>query len=343
MEDPVPTPLPPLSVAGIDVSAEHLQVAWGAVDAAIEEATFDNTPEGHKKLLAMLTKKRQAVRIIVEATGLYSLDLCLFLAKNKHVALMVCNPKSARDFGHARLRRAKTDKVDARLLREYGLCMPFQPWQPPAPHRLAFRTLARRIQDLVDHKTAEQNRLAALTATAQAPEPVLDDLRQAIVQLDERIETLRQEAIALADADPDLREARALIKTIKGFADQASVLLLGELALLPADLTPRQLVAHAGLDPRPFQTGHSRNPPRKISKVGNAAIRAALYMPALTAVRWEPAVRAFYEHLTHDKNKLRLVALTAVMRKLLTAIWAMITHKTPFDGARFGNPQRATT
>ncbi|HEU0073176.1 MAG TPA: transposase [Dehalococcoidia bacterium] len=122
--------------------------------------------------------------------------------------------------------------------------------------------------------------------------------------------------------------------SIKGIAAASAIQILGELCVLPKDMSKRQWVAMAGLDPRIFQSGLSVHPPARISRLGNRFIRAALYLPALTAIRWEPNVKAFYEKLIARK-KAPLQAIVAVMRKLLHAIHGMIRTGTDFDGEKF--------
>ena len=93
-------------------------------------------------------------------------------------------------------------------------------------------------------------------------------------------------------------------------------------------------MAHAGLDPRPYESGTSVHRPRRISKVGNRHLRAALYMPALVAIQHEPNVKAFYDKLVAAGKK-PMQAVVAVMRKLLHAIWGMLKHDQNFDGNKF--------
>jgi len=103
---------------------------------------------------------------------------------------------------------------------------------------------------------------------------------------------------------------------------------------VPDDMTVREWVAYAGLDPRRHQSGSSVDRPERISKVGNARLRRALYMPALVSIRWEPNVAAFYEKLVR-RGKKPLVAVVAVMRKLLHAIYGMLKHGQDFQGKKF--------
>ena len=100
------------------------------------------------------------------------------------------------------------------------------------------------------------------------------------------------------------------------------------------DLAAPQWVAHAGLDPRPYDSGTSIHRPRRISEVGNRHLRAALYMPALVAIQHEPNVKAFYNKLIAAGKK-PMQAVVAVMRKLLHSIWGMLKHDQDFDGEKF--------
>ena len=125
-----------------------------------------------------------------------------------------------------------------------------------------------------------------------------------------------------------------LLVTVKGIARASAIQILGELALLPVDMTARQWVAHAGLDPRHHESGTSIAKQPRISRVGNARLRSALYMPALVAIRYEPGIGAFYRMLV-DRGKKPMQAITAVMRKLLHSIHAMFLRDKEFDGTKF--------
>lgn len=111
--------------------------------------------------------------------------------------------------------------------------------------------------------------------------------------------------------------------------------ILGEIVVLPDDMTARQWVAHAGLAPRYFQSGRSVMKKPHLSKAGNRYLRLALYMPALSASRWESAVKAHYQHLIENNGLKKIQALCAIMRKLLHAIYAMLKTQTNFDGSKF--------
>ncbi|HEV2121630.1 MAG TPA: transposase, partial [Chloroflexota bacterium] len=174
--------------------------------------------------------------------------------------------------------------------------------------------------------------LHAAQASRTASRVVTNDIKVNMRHLARRIDELVRQACKIIADDPELQQAYSHLVSIPGVAQKSAVLLLGEFMLLPEDLSVRQWVAHAGLDPKRHESGTSVEARPRISKVGNARIRRALYMPALVAIQHEPHVRAFYEKL---KGKQPLVATVAVMRKLLHSIYGMLKHDQDFEGALF--------
>jgi transposase len=218
---------------------------------------------------------------------------------------------------------------------------------PHAPSRIGPRSLAcrgirdggaygiaRRIAALVVERTRERNRLHALRASVEASAVVDNDIEVNVRHLERRIELLSTQAVALIGEHAALQTAFELVVSVPGIAAHTAVQLLPELLVLPETMTVRQWVAHAGLDPRAHQSGSSVDKPARISKVGNAHIRRAFYMPALVAVQHNRHVRAFFEKLV-ARGKTPLQAYVAVMRKLLHAIYGMLTTRTHFVPEKF--------
>ncbi len=133
---------------------------------------------------------------------------------------------------------------------------------------------------------------------------------------------------------PILERTLTLLISIKGIAQTSAISLMGELLLLPPDLTHREWVKFAGLDPNAFDSGKSVHKKSRISKAGNRNIRAALYMPALSAKQHDPHVKAYFQHLVANGKK-PLQAVCAIMRKLIHAIHGMLKNNEPFDNTRF--------
>ena len=143
-----------------------------------------------------------------------------------------------------------------------------------------------------------------------------------------------EQAVQLIGMHDQMKTAFELLTSIRGIARKSAVMILPEILILPDGMTVREWVAHAGLDPRKYASGSSVEKRERISKMGNVKLRRALYMPALVAIKWEPNIMAFYEHLIAQGKKL-LVAIVAVMRKLLHAIYGMLKHGVGFEGEKF--------
>lgn len=323
-----------MTEAGMDVSKAVLDVAVCRDERVLETARFDNDAAGHKKLVRWLTKSGRTARVVLESTGTYSLDVALALHRTRGIAVMVANPRPIKQFMGALMQRSKTDLTAAVALRDYAIRMPFVAWVPPAAHVLELRGIARRIAALVVERTRERNRLHALQATAEASVVVCNDIEVNIRHLERRMALLSDQAVTLIGEHAAVQTAFELLVSIPGIAAHSAVQLLPELLVLPETMTVRQWVAHAGLDPRAHQSGTSVVKPARISKVGNAHIRRALYMPALVAVQHNAHVRAFFDKLI-ARGKTPLQAYVAVMRKLLHAIYGMLTTRTAFVPAKF--------
>jgi transposase len=174
----------------------------------------------------------------------------------------------------------QTDAVDAGGILEYLQRMPFNAWQPPAPEILELQAINRRIVQLNTELTREKNRRHASEFAGASADVIAHDIEVNIHHLERRIERMHDSGLKLVRGTPALATKLAHLVSTKGIAESSAMRLLGELLVLPDDLAAPQWVAHAGLDPRPYDSGTSVHRPRRISKVGNRHLRAALYMPA---------------------------------------------------------------
>jgi transposase len=323
------------TVAGIDVSAHELSVALrrGQGDDKPAMVKFPNQPSGHKALIACLLRGGGRVRVCLEASGNYSLDLALTLQAHRQVEISVINPRRARRFAESLGERSKTDPVDARVLCEYAARMPWVPWQPPSSVALHLRALTRAIADLGVIHTQQNNRAHAAAASQALPILVVKEMQRHQKYLEQRMTRLRREALRLIVRDPELDRRFRLMLTTTGIGETSALQILGEIAVLPDMLDARQWVAFSGLDPRLFKSGKSVEKRPRISRAGSRHLRRALYMPALVALRRDPYLRAFYQNLL-ARGKARLQAVVAVMRKLLHALFAMFRTNQPYDGSK---------
>lgn len=321
-----------VDVAGVEVSAKVLVVALKS-NGQICSSEFPNTASGHKQLIRYLRRSSPRVRVCMESTGLYGLDLALAIQAEKEMETMVANPRSVRHFGEAMMLRSKTDPIDAKLLAEYAERMPFHAWQPPSLPARQLCAIARAIHQLTEINTMQKNQLHAAGSTVTTPKIILQELRRSLARQERAIGRLLKKAMHLRQSDPVLQQRFQLLLGIGGIKELSAVQLLGELVLIPADCDVRQWVAYAGLDPRQYKSGESVERKVRISKAGNRHLRRALFMPALVAVRHNPHFRAFYRQLL-AKGKLKMVALVAIMRKLLHGIYGIFKSQQPFDAAK---------
>jgi transposase len=315
---------------GIDVSASSLAVALIELDDCSAQREFANNASGHKALLGWLGKRNALVRVSLEATGVYSLDLALALDAAAQIEVAVLNPKLVNRFAQT-LRRSKTDAADALVLAEYSRRMPFTAWQRPGAGHLRLRTIGRYIESLVVEQAGLKNRLRTAQSTATTPRAVTVDLRQALSAVQRRVAKMRREAIKLVRNEAALWERFQLLVSVPGIAEISALQILSELVLLAPAMTVRQWVAYSGLDPVHQVSGTSVHKPSRISRAGNRHLRRALYMPTLAAVRCDPHMRAFHRALL-ERHKTGLQALMAVARKLLHAIYGIFKSSRPYNG-----------
>ena len=323
---------------GVDVSAKRLTIS-AAAGCRKWRGEVANDADGHRMLIRSLQRMGEEIFVALEATGNYGLNLAVALTGSE-IKVMVINPRAVAQFAKALLQRSKTDRVDAEVILAYLLRMPFEPWTRPAAAALELRTLSRHIHALKGMLVEEKNRLHAAEVVSSTPTVVVEDLKSAICSLKLRIKRLEDECLVVITKDEELRNWFGLLTGSVGFGLRSAIQVLGELAVLPRDMTARQWTAHAGLDPRRFASGSSVEKPDRISKAGNRYLRGALYLPALTAARCDSNVRAFHQKLV-GQGKKPIQAHVAVMRKLLHSIHAMLRTGNLFDGSKFYSAKQA--
>jgi transposase len=318
---------------GIDVSAKKLDVGTRG-KGAVERETFENASKGHAALVRHLKKGagKKVIRVVLESTGVYGVDLALALDR-AGFEVMVANPRASANFAKAKMQRSKTDRQDCVMLLEFAEQMTFKRWQAPSAVQLQIRTISRRVHALISTIREEKNRMHAANQV-DGTDVVKKSIRVTIKTLETQVRELRAAALKLIKSESVLARRYELLLTVKGIGQISAIAILSELAVLPADMTDRQWVAHAGLAPREFESGTSIRMPPRISKRGNKYLRSALYLPARVACRFEPGVASYATRL-RQRGKKPLQIHVAVMRKLLHSIHAMFAGDQEFDGCRF--------
>jgi transposase len=304
--------------AGIDVSKDHLDVHVRPGGGA---ARFANDPAGVAALVERLTALAPD-RVVLEATGGYEAPAAAALAAAGLPAVVV-NPRQARDFARAAGKLAKTDAIDAAALAHFAEAVRPEVRPLPDAEQRALAALVARRRQLVEMRTAEQNRLGAAAAAVAA------GIRDHIAWLDGQLERLARETAAAVEASPAWRAKDDLLRSAPGVGPVVSRTLLTELPELGA-LSAKRIAALAGVAPVARESGRWSGA-RAIAG-GRAPVRSALYMACLSAVRYNPPLRAFYRRL-RAAGKAAKVAQVAAMRKLLVTLNAMVRDNRPWGPA----------
>lgn len=304
--------------------------AWcSEIEGQRESGDIDNDTSKLRTFLKARIKKANHLRVLVEATGVYYLDVTL-IAHELGAEVMVINPRAAHHFAQALNQRNKTDKLDANMLLECLMRMPFQAWEPPRKTWRQLRNYGRFLVQLTEDGAADRNRLHALLSSKDSPAFLRKELKRKIAINDKRIDRIRDKAVTLTNADEYLKERFEALTTAPGIANTSAISILSELITLPQTLSGRACVGHAGLDPRVFESGTSVHKAPRISRHGNKYLRRALFYPAMSACQHDPGAKAFKERLV-GRGKKNMQANVAVMRKMLTAAWAMMKNPRPYD------------
>ena len=301
-----------LVCVGIDVSQSQLDVA--VRPGACFSVTNDEP--GWTTVVAQL-RRLAPVRIVLEATGGLEVPLAGALAADG-LPVVVVNPRQVRDFARATGQLAKTDALDAQILAHFAEVIRPQIRPLPDAQTQALAALATRRRQLIEMLTAEKNRLR------QASPSIRKSLRTHMAWLQRERTHLDTELAQAIQDSPVWREKDDLLRSVPGVGPVLTTTVLANLPEL-GTLTNKQIAALVGVAPLNRDSGTLHG--KRIVWGGRAQVRATLYMAAIVATRYNPAIKTFYQRLC-GMGKAKKVALVACMRKLLTMLNAMLKHRT---------------
>lgn len=297
-------------VVGVDIAKNSFDVCVSGGSGTFH---FENSAKGFKELLD-LVGSHEISSFVVEATGNYHRALVEVLELRGYQVAVV-NPRLIKNFSRALGLRSKTDVQDARLICEYGMRMDPPIREKPDKELLKLKAMVSRRRQLVANRTMEANRFEA-----QTEQEIKTDIRRHIQWLTSEIKRIDEVLAERIGKIPVLKEKVKLLKEVKGVGPVVMAALLTQVPEL-GTLDRRKISAHIGLCPYSRDSGNFRG--RRTIWGGRSDIRSMLYMAVLSAVRYNPEIKAFYENLT-VRGKVFKVAITACMRKLITIINAII-------------------
>jgi transposase len=305
-----------LKMIGVDVAKLKLDISMPDNQAVV----IDNNESGFKQLLKTIPHI-QTVCFVMEATGGYEKGLANFLL-SQGAAVSIVNAKRVRDYAKAIGQHAKNDRIDAQVIRDYAEMA--QPKHRKQRSKTAnqLEALMKRRDQLVKQRTMEKQHLEA------ANDPYATrSIKKFIKSFDQEIERIEAEIKKLIAADGALQKRIEKLIKVDGIGSVTASTLVSQLPEL-GQLSNKQISALVGVAPFCRDSGTMKG--RRIVWGGRALIRSTLYMATLSAVRFNPPIKAFYQRLITN-GKLKKVALVACMRKLLVILNAMTKNDSEWN------------
>lgn len=296
--------------AGLDVAKATLQLSLCGVSYSLP-----NTLAGHTRILRLLGEAQGAlpgcrVQVILEATGGYEAAVVSAL----HTAdqpLSVIQPARARHFARAQAAHAKTDPIDAAVLAAFGEAIRPTPTTRPNAAQSRLLALVSRRAQLVETSVAERNRSDHYTDKL-----LRQQSRQHVALLARQLAQCERAIAAQLATDAAMQARAARVQEVPGVGPIVAAVLQAHLPEL-GTVADGEASALAGLAPYNRDSGTAKG--IRYIRGGRVQVRCALYMAALSAIRHDPILQQFYQHL-RSAGKVKMVALTAVMRKLIVLL-----------------------
>ena len=267
----------------------------------------------------------------MEATNTYWEDITQYL-HDQGYTVSVVNPARIKGHAMSQLKRSKTDKLDSDVIADFcrSCCLKggesaMRVWRPPSPEQRTLRHLVRQRHTLVETLTQQKNRLGdCRDETGKAC------WQRLITLLETEIELVEQQLEQHISQQPTLQEDFKLLRSIKGLGLVAAATIMAEMPDLDEYKDAAAAAADAGVTPAQHESGDTVRHKPKMSRIGKAAIRGILYMPAISAIQHNPVIKAFAQRL-EKKGKPKNLIIVAAIRKLIHLAYGVLKHRKPFD------------
>jgi transposase len=316
-------------VVGIDVSMDNLIARFGTIDAKQNQdikaaKEFANNRIGHKELIKWADKNKLNFEVpiwfVMEATGVYYENLAFHLAENKQ-NIAVILPNKIKNFSRTLDSKSKTDSIDSATITQFGLEKQLKQWQTSPEVIRQLKTLCREYHTLKELSVQVSNQVHAKQNSYKPEQNTLRRLSAKLKLFSKQQIQIIGEIHKLIDQQPEIKERIAKIDKIEGVGFITIVSIIAETNGFAIIDNQKQLTSYAGLDIVHNESGLKKHK-TSISKKGNKHLRRSLYMPALTACRYNQKLKELYIRLVIKKNN-KKIALIAVARKLLLLIYTI--------------------
>ena len=299
---------------GIDIAEKHLDVH---ILPENKDFRVTNDNKGHDELIKRIRQLKPSI-IAMEGTGGLEKMLAVSLAQAK-LPVAVVNPRQVRDFAKALGILAKTDSIDAKVIARFAKAVKLEPRFIPDSTHLEMNELVTRRQQLIKMRNGENNRCS------RAYSEKVRNSHQLIVKfIDKQLTDIDAQIDRLVKSSPIWRAADDLLQSFKGIGPTVARTLIFGLPEL-GHLNRREIASLVGI--APFNNDSGKHQGKRYIRGGRSNIRKSLYMATISAIRWNPAIKSFYERLI-EKDKKKKVAITACMRKIIITLNVMMKNNT---------------
>lgn len=322
---------------GIDCGKVELVCSFGVMTEEYEEkilsnTAFKNTEEGFKKLhkwALKLSDKNVGVNYVLEATGVYHERVSLHL-HSAGCKIIVMLPNKVKAFSQTLAVKTVNDKTCGQALTYLGLEKKLDAWEPPQEVYRELKQLTREREQLINEGTQCKNQLHAEESGAWPNRSSIKRLQQRIRLLDKQKEEIDLEVKAIIEKNEPLKKKLEYVCSIKGMGLISAVTIIAETNGFHLIRNKKQLVSYAGLDVVEKQSGISVQGKTRISRKGNKYVRAALFFPALAAIRHTEQMKAMFKRLV-GKHGIKMKAAVAVQKKMLELVYVLWKKEQMFD------------
>lgn len=322
-----------MAVIGIDIGKHKLDCLWlkDLTTLKVKTKVFQNTAKDYDALLTWAQQHTAealaSIHFVMEATGIYH-EALAYRLHEAGAKVSVVNPAQIRDYAKSLGTRTKTDKKDSMVIARYGVSQQPRLWQPEPTEVRQLKALMSRLEAVKQDIQRESNRLekADITRASQEVRHSIETVRSELEKEKDRLQALINQHI---DQNPSLKQDRELLESIPGVGPVIAQQMLA-VVRSRVFVNASQCAAFLGLVPIQHESGTSVRGRARLSKAGNAQVRAKLYMAAVVAIKHNPDIRAQYERLLHH-GKTKMCALGAAMRKLVHICFGVLKHQTPYQ------------
>ena len=303
-----------ITTIGIDVAKNYLDICIMPFAKTLRVA---NTKDGFNKLIKALQHHKDIFRIVLEHTGGYQKGVVAYLHEHQ-MPVSVINPSRARYFSKANGQIAKTDMIDAETLALFGLVHKPKLTEPEDESLVILRQLVHRRSQIVKMMASEKNRMEKEPCST-----VKKSIEHVLGFLEKELKIIAEQIHAIVESDEGFQRKSEILQSVKGIGKESAAMLISEVPEL--GLVGRQQISSlVGLAPMNRDSGNKKG--QRYIQAGRKYARCALYMPIISAIRYNPVIRAHYENLI-GRGKAKKVALIACMRKMLVHLNSLLAKE----------------